>query len=326
LLDGDPRFKPELPASQLEILTEPHPTVQESIARLADGRRDLLEALDGLARPAVAAVHPFAATEGELSGGGSYAQTREEYGPIARRQLVTALQVHVAVGGAGRTLAVYNALRSHLPDIAALAANGAFYAGRDSGMASVRPQIAELLPRQGLPPPIASWEEFATELQWGAATGLVAKPRFWWWELRPHAQFGTLEVRVPDAQTRLADAAAIAAVAQALIAWLAARHDAGDPLPVAPTWRIEENRWSAARHGVEGEMADLMSGERGPTRERLQRLLDEIEPFATELGSAPVFEGARLLLKENGAIRQRAVVAEAGIEGLAAWTAGQFVA
>jgi carboxylate-amine ligase len=325
LLGGDARFKPELPASQLEILTEPHPTVPESMARLAEGRRDLLEALDGIVRPAVAAVHPFAAPEGELSAGESYAQTRKEYGPIARRQLVTALQVHVAVGGAERTLAVYNALRSHLPDIAALAANGAFYAGRDSGMASVRPQIAELLPRQGLPPPIASWEEFAAELQWGAATGLVAKPRFWWWELRPHAQFGTLEVRVPDAQTRLVDAAAIAAVAQALIAWLAARHDAGDPLPVAPTWRIEENRWSAARHGVEGEMADLESGERRPTGERLRRLLDEIEPFAAQLGSAAPFEDARRLLKENGAIRQRAVVEESGIGGLAAWMADQFV-
>jgi carboxylate-amine ligase len=324
LLDGDARFKPELPASQLEILTEPHPTVPQSIARLAEGRRDLLAALDGLARPAVAAVHPFAAAEGELSSGERYAQTREEYGPIARRQLVTAFQVHVAVGGAERTLAVYNALRSHLPDIAALAANGAFYVGRDSGMASVRPQIAELLPRQGLPPPIASWEEFAAELQWGAATGLVAEPRFWWWELRPHALFGTLEIRVPDAQTRLVDAAAIAAVSQALVAWLAARHDAGGPLPTAPTWRIEENRWSAARHGVEGEMADLESGRRGPTDERLRRLLDEIEPFAAQLGSSAMFEEARRLLKENGAIRQRAIVEQSSVEGLAAWTADQF--
>src|SRR4051812_29068034 len=97
---GDHRFKAELPASQLEILTEPHASASDAIAALKDGRRDLAESLRGLARPAVAGVHPFSAAEGELAEGERYAYIREEFGPIARRQLVASLQVHVAVGGA----------------------------------------------------------------------------------------------------------------------------------------------------------------------------------------------------------------------------------
>jgi carboxylate-amine ligase len=325
-LGGDPRFKAELPAAQLEIITPPCSTPSQALAALAGGRRDLARGLEGLARPAVCGVHPFAEPLGELSRGGRYDLTREEFGAIARRQLVASLQVHIAVGGADRTLAVYNALRPLLPCIAALAANAAFYEGRDSGMASVRPKIAELLPRQGLPPPIASWEELAAELRWGAAAGVVPEPRLWWWELRPHPGFGTLEMRVPDAQTTLSDAAAVAAAVHSLVAWLAQIHDAGEVLPSFPTWRIAENRWSAARNGVEGEMADLQSGRPLATRDLLGRLFDQIEPAAAELEAAPLLGLARELAVQNGAIRQREIAAERGVEGLVAWMAEGFLA
>jgi glutamate---cysteine ligase / carboxylate-amine ligase len=270
-------------------------------------------------------VHPFAAAEGELSSGERYEQIVGEFGAVARRQLVASIQVHVAVGGARATLAVYNALRSHLPEIAAIAANAPFHDGRDSGLASVRPKIAELLPRQGLPPRIGSWEQFAAELRWGAAAGAVPEPRLWWWELRPHPVFGTLEVRVPDAQTTLADAAAVAAFVQALIARLAERYETGEELPALPTWRIAENRWSAARHGVEGEMADLETGEREPTRERLLRLIEDLTPTARRLGSEAMLSGARELAIENGAIRQRGVADQEGLRGLTAWLAARFL-
>jgi carboxylate-amine ligase len=324
-LGDEKRFKPELPASQLEILTPPSATPERALAALAEGRRDLAGSLDGLALPAVAGVHPFAAAEGELSAGERYERIQAEFGPVARRQLVASLQVHVAVGGASRTLAVYNALRSHLPDIAALAANAAIYEGRDSGMASVRPKIAELLPRQGLPPPIDSWEAFVSELHWGAAAGAVGEPRLWWWELRPHPVFGTLEVRVPDAQTTLAEAAAVVAFVHTLVAWLAERHDAGERLSTDPTWRIAENRWSASRYGVDGDMADLRSGKLAPTRDRLERLIDELGPIAEALGTASKLSGARELVHENGAIRQRRVAEADGARGLAAWMAERFL-
>ena len=101
----------------------------------------------------------------------------------------------------------------------------------------------------------------------------VPDARRWWWELRPHPAFGTLELRVPDAQATVADAAAVTALVHALAGWLAARHDAGEPLAVADTWRIEENRWSAARSGIDAELADLSTGERVPARERLAELV-----------------------------------------------------
>jgi len=307
------RFKPELPAAQLEIVTAPNAHLDGALGELAAGRRELIQAASGIARPATAGLHPFADPEVELSGLGSYEHTRTEYGRIARLQQVSALQVHVAVGGADRSLAVYNALRSYLPEIAALAANAPYLGGQDTGMASVRPKIGELLPRQGVPPAIGGWEEFAEALHWGAAAGNVHTPRTWWWELRPHPFHGTLEVRVPDAQTTMEDAAAVAAVVVVLVAHLAERHDAGQRLPVAPTWRIEENRWSAARHGTDGTLADLDTGERRPTRERLHALLEAIGA-----------ETAEPLVQRGGYARQREVAAERGLPGLAQWLADGF--
>lgn len=325
-LDGDARFTRELPKAQLEIATTPARSAHDALAELAAARADLLRATaeSGLARPAAAAVHPFAAPSGELHEGERYDRIRDRYGPVARRQLVASLQVHVAVGGAERTLAVHDALRSYLPELAALAANGAFHEGRDSGLASARPLVCGLLPRQGVPPALESWERAAAELRWGAAAGAVAEPRLWWWELRPHPSFGTLELRVPDAQTTLAEAAGVVVVAQALTAWLAERFDAGERLPVAPSWRIEENRFAALRHGLDGELADLASGELVPTRERLSALLDELAPVAQRLGAGALMRHAYALAERNGAIRQRAVAAERGVRGLAAWLAERF--
>lgn len=311
---GDPaRFKPELPAAQLEIVTAPHERLDGALAELAAGRSALVEAAAGLARPAATGLHPFTNPFGELAPLEDYDHTRAEYGRVARLQLVSALQVHVAVGGADRSLAVYNALRSYLPEILALSANAPYIAGEDSGMATARPKINELLPRQGVPPAIPSWDEFAAALRWGAAAGNVHTPRTWWWELRPHPAYGTLEVRAPDAQTTLEDAAAVAGFVVALIARLAERHEAGEPLPAAPTWRIEENRWSAARHGLDGTLADLETGERRPTRDRLLELVDDIGA-----------EDTRPLVERGGATRQRAIAAERGLVGLASWLADGF--
>jgi glutamate---cysteine ligase / carboxylate-amine ligase len=222
---------------------------------------------------------------------------------VSRRQLVGAFQVHVAVGGAERTLAVYNGLRSLLPELAALAAAAPFYEGHDTGLASARPLVATLLPRQGVPPAISSWAAFAAELDWGARAGALPNPGRWWYELRPHLVHGTLELRVPDAQPSLAHCRAVADACLSAVRGLADRFDAGEPLPADPSWRIEENRWAALRDGVEGELADLVTGERRPTRERLRELF-----------------GANPLIERNAALELR----EVGVDGAAAWLAGQF--
>jgi glutamate---cysteine ligase / carboxylate-amine ligase len=322
---GDPRFKLEMPAAQLELSLPPARSVPEAIAALATARRDLAVAAAPVGRLAAAGVHPFAAPLGVLNPGERYAATEAEYGDAARRQLVCALQVHVAVGGADRSLAVYNGLRAWLPLLAALAANAPFHEGRDTGMASIRPQIAELLPRQGIPPALASWESFAAALAWGAASGAVPDARRWWWELRPHPAFGTLELRVPDAQTTIEDAGAVAALAHALVGWLAARHDAREPLETAEEWRLEENRWSAARWGMDAALADLSTGERVPARERLSALLAELAPVAEQLGCAAELAGVERLAARGGAVRQREVAAAGDVRAVVAWLADAYV-
>lgn len=321
---GRSPFKLELPASQLELITPPRRSVPEAIADLVAARSELFAAANGLVRPAAAGAHPFSASEGALNRGLRYDRAAAEYGWVARRQLVCALQVHVAVGGAERTLAVYNALREELPALAALAANAPVHGGRDTGLASVRPAISRLLPRQGIPPVLESWHELAAAWDWGATAGAIPEPGFWWWELRPHPRYGTLELRVPDAQTTLADAAAVASTAHALVVYLAECHDAGERRAVAPSWRLEENRWSACRHGVDGTLADLDSGEPRPTREHLQALFDELAPAAERIGAAEGLADARRLARRNGALRQRTVAAERGPRGLAGWLADRF--
>jgi carboxylate-amine ligase len=312
--EGDTRFKAELPASQLEIVTAPHADVRATIAELQEGRRDLAALVGGEVRLAAAGVSPLGSGVGDLNPLPRYERTRNEYGPVAGRQLVCALQVHVAVPGAEAARAVYNAARSYLPLLAALAANGAVYEGRDSGFHSIRPKLGELLPRQGVPPALQSWEDYAEALRWGAESGAFPDPGAWWWELRPHPRYGTLEFRVPDSQRTLADAAAIAAVIQALVVWLA---EAESARAAAPTWRIEENRWSACRHGVEGSMADLETGAVSSTRSHLRDLLGALAPMSDRLGSRSLLEHALGMTEINGAVSQRRILREAGAEAVA---------
>jgi carboxylate-amine ligase len=192
-------------------------------------------------------------------------------------------------------------------------------------LASIRPKLGELLPRQGIPPAFGSWAEYAAALRWGADSGCFPDAGAWWWELRPHPRWGTLEFRVPDSQSTVGDAAAIAAVIQALVVWLAERHEAGEPGAAAPTWRIEENRWSACRYGVEGQMVDEATGTRRSTRAALEELLDSLAPIADRLGASRALERARTLVETNGAIAQRLVGQETGAAGVARWLAERFL-
>ena len=322
---GDPRFKPELPAAQLEIAVPPAASVPEAAAGLARARADIAAIAAPDARLAAAGAHPFSAPEGPVHPAPRYERLETEFGAVIRHQLLFGLHVHVAVRPADRALAVYNALRSYLPDLAALAANAPFYAGRDTGLASVRPKIADILPRQGVPPEVPSWEALSDYLRWGQSAGAISDASQWWFELRLHLAYGTVEVRVPDVQTTVAEAAALAAVVHALVARIAERHDAGEELPVDATWRIAENRWAACRHGLDARLADLGTGAVRPVRERLGALLDELAPVAARLGCAAELDAARGLVERNGAARQRAVAAERGLPGLVEWLSDRFL-
>jgi carboxylate-amine ligase len=310
----DARIKPELPACQVELATTVHDSVTAAVDELGELRTLLSTACGEEVRPAAAAVHPLVGRTPVAQADRARALV-ERYGEVAQRQLVGALQVHVAVGGADATLAVHNALRGHLPELAALAASAPFHLGHDTGLASVRPLIATQLPRQGVPPAIESWADHVDDLRWGARGGGVPEPGWWWWELRPHLRFGTLEVRVPDVQVTLEAAGAVAAVVHALVSALRADHLDGRELGSAPTWRIAENRWQALHHGVHGTLADLRTGEPQPTATRLHELLDRVEDHAPS-----GLEAARGLVERNGADALR----EIGVERAVPWMVERF--
>jgi carboxylate-amine ligase len=313
LAGADRRFRTELPASQIELVTGVCDTLGEAVAELAAGRAEMAAGLQGWARVAGSGVHPCCGPAGPLVENERYHPIIEEYGPVARYEQVYGFHVHVGVRGADRALAVFNALRSFLPEIAALAGNGPFVGGEDSGLASVRPKLAEMLPRQGVPPIVPSFDYLDELTAWGAASGAVPDGTHLWWEARLHALHPTVEVRVADQQTTVRESGAVAAFVLCLVAWLTERFDAGEVLPVHDTIRIAENRWRALRHGLGGTLLDLDTGEPVPTREQVGDRIEALAPVAGRVGAAEQLGWARELVKRNGSERQRATAAEHGI-------------
>ena len=314
---GDPRVKPELPACQLEIATTVHENVAEAVEELRSCRA-LVAAACGPDLAAIAApVHPLLEGPTALSPTERAAGLGVRYREVIGRQLVSSLQVHLAFGDADCTLGVYHALRDVLPELAALAGAAPFAAGRDTGLCSVRPVIASELPRQGVPPIISSWEQFAEDLAWAVRGGAVTDASEWWWELRPHLRYGTLEVRVLDVQATVHQTSAIARFVHALAARLADLHYLGELQPPAPTWRIAENRWAALRDGVGGELLDLRTGESRSTLLRLHALLDAAEPYAP--GG---LDDARAMVEDPPVEHLRAL----GPERVVPWLAEVFTA
>jgi glutamate---cysteine ligase / carboxylate-amine ligase len=318
-LERQERFASELPAGQIEVITPPCPTVPEALEHMRRGRADLADAIADIARPMATAVHPTARFPLALTPGRRYEKIGAEFAWSARRGLASGMHVHVSVPGADRAIVLHDALRSYLPLLTALAANAPYLEGEDTGLATVRPKLCEGLPRQGIPPAFGSFERLVELVLWGARSGAFPDPSHLWWEVRVHARHGTIELRVPDMQTSLEDAGAIASVSHALIVHLAERHDAGEELPVHDQARLDENRWRSLRHGIHGFTADAETGEPEPVRERIARLLDELAPTAARIGCAAGVARARSLLAGNGADRQRAVVARDGMEGLVDW-------
>lgn len=321
VVGGGPMFQRELRASQIEIITPVCGSAGEVMRHLVAARRQLVDATRGSIRLLAAGTHPLSSDSGEISAGERYRQIEDEYAWAVRRSLVCGLHVHVAVGQADRALAVFNALRSYLPEIAAISANSPFLDGEDTGLCSIRPKLSEALPRTGVPPEFASWEPFVAYVGWGRRGGLFPDASFLWWDLRPHPAHGTLELRVADCQTRVEDAAAILALVHCLVVWLGERHADGEALPVHPTHWIAENSWRALRYGVSGQLVDLSSGRREPTRERIASLVDRLEETGRRLGCRDELAGVRVLIAGNGSDRQRYVADREGMPGLLEWLA-----
>ena len=326
LVGPDERFVGELREGQIELRTPVCGNAVAAAIQLANARLDLCTSLESRLGLAGAGTHPFSTSWGGIGADRKYRQLAQEYPFTAHGHLPCGFHVHVAVPGADRALAVFNAARTYVPELSALAANSPFLDGRDTGLASARSQLTLAFHRSGIPPAFSTWEELVAFLEWGRRGGLFPNASHLWWDLRPHLQHGTLELRVPDTQTRVDDAAAIAAVYQCLLVWLARRFDEGEPLPVHRQVRIAENAWRAARYGTRGYLVDVETGEAVETRQRVSDLLDELESCAERLGTGWALLTARALLADNGADRQRYVAAREGLNGLVAWLAEETVA
>lgn len=318
---ADDRFKHELPAAQLEHVTAPCTDLAEVARRLTAARRDLVQRSGR--RFASAGTHPLDARVLSTPADPSYDETIRRHPWAARRQMVGALQVHVAVGPADVALAVHDALRSYLPDLVAVAANSPFRDGEDTGLACVRPLVATLLPRQGIPPAYGTWEAYGEMRRWMDGAGVTDERRIWW-EVRLRPEFGTIEVRAMDAQATAHDAAAVTALAAATILWLAGRAGEGQPLPVHATERIAENRWRAVRDGGRARMLDLDTGDEQPLAARLGRLVESVAPTASAVGGDQLLDRVLSLASRTGADRQRDAARDRGAADAATWLAEVF--
>jgi len=314
--DGS-HLAPEFRAGQIEAITAPCATIAEVAHELASARLAVVDAVGGRALVVACGAHPTALDPGPVTALPRYLRLAQAHPWAAQHAFTCGLHVHVALSGADRALAVHNALRSYLPEIVALGANAPFHRGEDSGLATVRPKLNSAWPRFGIPPAFASWRDVMALGAWAREGGAFPDETYQWWDLRLRPGIGTVEVRAPDVQTRVEDAATVTALVQSLVYELASRHDAGERLPIDPHERIQENLWLALRDGVSGRLIDLASGRSGWTGERLLALAERLLPSAAILGCDRELLGiGRIVLEGGGAERQRNIVVDGGTAAL----------
>ncbi|HET8529097.1 MAG TPA: glutamate--cysteine ligase [Gaiellaceae bacterium] len=311
----DERIKPELLQSTVEVATEPVGTVAEAVAESAELRRRAHEEAERRGvRVLSAGTHPFSRYEHQdVTDEPRYSELADALQWAVERQLIFGLHVHVGLQSAPQAIAVANALRTWLPELLALSANSPFWHGRDSGLHSTRSKVFDAMPRSGLPPAFASFEEFELLVDRGVRTGSFEDYTFIWWDLRPHPRLGTIEVRICDAQTRLENVAVLVALVQSLVATLADRFDRQGVLETQPVTLIAENKWRAARYGLDAELVDLSRDEQRPAREALRALAELALPAARRLGCADELALLEAVLaRGDGAGEQRAAADAAG--------------
>jgi len=309
MLDSSPQgqIKPELMESVLEISTDPCADMTEAGDQLRALRRQVAQiaASKGMAIGS-AGTHPFAMWEDQrIVARPRYRDIISALRFVARQELIFGMHVHVGVDGPDKAIHVANGMRIHLPVLLALSANSPFWRAQATGLASTRTPIFRAFPRVGIPPTYENWDDYVQQIEFMTRAGVIEDYTYLWHDVRPHAKFGTVEVRVMDSQTHVEHALGLAALVQAMVKELAEHFDAGKQLSSYPFEMIDENKWLAARHGLEGELVDLPTSDRVTTRELARRLLDRMREHCQELGSASELEAVEdLLARGNGAARQ----------------------
>ena len=302
--------KPELMESVCEIATDPCENTEQAGAQLEGLRREVQAAASarGLAIGA-AGTHPFAKWEDQrIVSRPRYRDLIAGLQFVARQELIFGIHVHVGIDDPDKAIHVTNGMRVHLAVLLALSANSPFWRAHETGLLSARTPIFRAFPRVGIPPRYDDFEDWTRRIEFMQQSKVIADYTYLWYDVRPHPLFGTVEIRVMDSQTRLEHTLGLAALVQAMVKELAEHFDSGEQLSRYPYEMLDENKWLAARHGLEGELVDLPSRDRVRTKELARRLVDRLRGHAQDLGSADALEGVDDLLENgNGGARQLVV-------------------
>jgi glutamate---cysteine ligase / carboxylate-amine ligase len=303
----DGEIKPELMESVLEIATKPCQNVGEAGDQLRSLRQNVREtaAARGLTIGS-AGTHPFAMWEDQrIVARPRYRDLISALRFVARQELIFGMHVHVGIDDADKAIHVANGMRVHVPVLLALSANSPFWRGDRTGLASTRMPIFRQFPRVGMPPAYEDWEHWERTVAFMVDSGVMEDYTYLWYDVRPHPNLGTVEIRACDSQTRVEHTVALAALIQAMVHELAEHYDDGKKLSEYPWQMLDENRWLAARHGLDGEIVDLPTNERVTTKTLAKRLLERLTPHAQQLNGDGALDGIRDLLdRGNGASRQ----------------------
>jgi carboxylate-amine ligase len=283
----------ELIASEIEIRSGRSETFAAAVAAQQDRRNRLFGLVEGMGLGlAATGTHPWASyLEQRIIDTPHYNRLKEELGWVAQRNNTWSLHVHMGIRGADRAIAVCDWLRELLPVLLATSANSPFLDRRDTGLHTVRTEIfTRTFPRCGVPSPFLDWDTYEDFVRILERTGTAVESTQLWWSVRPHHTFGTVEVRICDAQTSGRESTALAGLIAACIAQTAIEYDehgydgAGSPLADR---EVEENLWRAIRHGMSGALLDFRAAggaELVEARAVLERLLAWTEPARSQLG------------------------------------------
>ena len=297
----------ELIKSEIEIRSGRGENFADAVARQREARSRLFAlAARHDAVLGATGTHPWSPwQEQEIIDTEHYRAVQEALQYVAWRNNTFSLHVHVGVNGAERAIRVCDRLRVVMPELLAISANSPFLDGRHSGLHSARTQIfTKSFPRCGIPDAFGAWQAYAAYIDFLVRTNTIIEFTQVWWSVRPHHSYGTVEMRICDAQTSADDSTALAALITSCVAQAALDHDEGVPFDDPPRRMIEENFWRAIRYGLDGKLIDLDRAEEYPAAAALDRLLAWTAPARGVLGIDPG------LPDENGAQRQKRALAE----------------
>lgn len=309
------KAKPELLQCQIELVTDICKTVGEAKADLAATVAELTAVADPRGMGLMCAgTHPFSHWNNQkITPGPRYEQLVDQLQWIARRFQIFGVHVHIGLSVRDHVIPVLNAVSRYLPHFLALTASSPYWVGHDTGLASARIKVFEGLPRAGLPYQFDDWRAFEDLMSTLLAAGAIDTVREVWWDVRPHPDFGTVELRVCDGIPTLDEIGATAALFQCLVEYFDQMCRRGETPGKPDTWLLRENKWLATRYGLDAELIEDESGRTVPVKTTLRNLVGQLTPVAHTLGCADELRTIDRILTVGASYqRQRAVAAASG--------------